>query len=114
MPSIEAMWITLARWSVAAALSSGVSAWVRKKGVFMFRSATLSQPLSGNSAYGAPQAAPALFTRMSRLGSCCWYAATRALMPSSVDTSAGSDTQGPMADSSLAVASQASALRAEM
>ena len=40
--------------------------------------------------------------------------ATSAWMLSSVDTSAGSDTQGPMAESSLAVASQASALRAEM
>ncbi|CKS10764.1 Uncharacterised protein [Mycobacterium tuberculosis] len=44
------MLITFARWSVAAFLSIGVSAWVRKKGVLRFRSTTLSQPLSGNSA----------------------------------------------------------------
>ena len=43
-------------------MSMGVSACVRKKGAFRFRSTTLSHPLSGNSSYGAPQAAPALFT----------------------------------------------------
>ena len=50
----------------------GVSACVKKNGVFMFRSTTLSQPASGNSSKGAPQAAPALLTRMSSAGSCSW------------------------------------------
>ena len=67
---MEAMWITLARWSVAAARSIGASACVRKKGAFRLRSTTLSQPLSGNSSKGAPQAAPALLTRMSSVDSC--------------------------------------------
>lgn len=48
-PSIEAMLMTFARWSVAAARSIGVRACVRKKGALRFRSTTLSQPLSGNS-----------------------------------------------------------------
>ena len=47
---MEAMLMTLASCAPAADLRSmGVSAWVRKKGDFMFRSTTLSQPLSGNS-----------------------------------------------------------------
>ena len=55
---------------VAAAFRAPWSAWVRKKGDLTFRSITLSQPLSGNSSKGAPQAAPALLTRMSSLLSC--------------------------------------------
>ena len=69
---MEAMLITLARWSRSR--PSGAhrrsSAWVRKNGAFRLRSTTLSQPLSGNSSYGAPQAAPALLTRMSSELSC--------------------------------------------
>ena len=41
-------------------------------------------------------------------------AATSALMPSTDDTSAGSEMQVPCADSSFAVASQSAALRDEM
>ena len=109
-----AMLITLASAPLAApAFSMPCSAWVRKKGDFMFRSTTLSQPTSGNSSKGAPQAAPALLTRMSSFCSRSFSAATRPAMPAIFDTSAGRLKQGPMADSSAAVASQASALRAE-
>ena len=45
---------------VAAARSWGSSATVRWKTPRTLTSSTLSQPLSGNSASGAPQAAPAL------------------------------------------------------
>ena len=99
---------------LAPALSAACSACVRKKGVFMFRSTTLSHPLSGNSSKAAPQAAPALLTRISSAGSCAWKSALSWAMPAAVDTSAGSATQGPSADNSAAVAAQASALRDEM
>ena len=70
MPSIEAMLITLAgRAAVAAAFSAPCSAWVRKNGDLRLRSMTLSQPDSGKLSKGAPQATPALFTRMSSAGS---------------------------------------------
>ena len=62
--------ITLAGLSCEApAASLARSAWVRKNGDFRFRSSTLSQPLSGKSSNSAPQAAPALLTRMSSDGS---------------------------------------------
>src|ERR1700735_596045 len=66
MPSIEAMLMTLAgRSALAATLSAGCSAWVRKNGVLRLRSITLSQPFSGKASNSAAHAAPALFTRMS-------------------------------------------------
>ena len=69
MPSIEAMLITLDGFSaVAAARKDAASALVRKNGVLRLRFITLSQPLSGNSSKSAPQAAPALLTRISSFG----------------------------------------------
>ena len=114
MPSIEAMLITFAGRSwLPAAFSAPCSAWVRKKGDLRFRSITLSQPLSGNSSKSAPQAAPALLTRMSSFGS-------RARKPSAsalhaVDRRDVLRQRDAVAGrSSAAVASQASALREEM
>ena len=98
----------------APAKSWACRAWVRKKGDFRLRLTTLSQPLSGNSSNAAPQAAPALLTRMSSLDSWAPKAATSSLIPAAVETSAGSEMQGPIWLSSAAVASQAAALRAEM
>src|SRR6266581_3600981 len=64
MPSMEAILMTLARFSALAAARSGAaSALVRKNGVLRLRFATLSQPLSGNASKSAPQAVPALLCR---------------------------------------------------
>jgi hypothetical protein len=113
-PSMEATLMTLAGLSFDAALSWSCNACVRKNGDFRFRSITLSQPFSGKVSKLSPQAAPALFTRMSSAGSRAAKAAARPLAPSTVDTSAGSEKHGPSADSSRAAWSQASALREEM
>src|SRR5688572_27507779 len=96
-PSMDAMLITFAGLSLPPLRSCSYSACVRKNGDFTFRSITLSQPFSGNVSKDSPQAAPALLTRMSRLSSLAPYAAASALAPSTVDTSAGSEKQGPNA-----------------
>src|ERR1700685_2257288 len=116
MPSIEAMLITLAgRAGEAALRNAGAIACVRKKGVLVFRSSTLSQPSSGNSSKAAPHAAPALLTRISTFGSCAITAAASPLAPATVDTFMGMEMQvAPSFDNSLAVSLHASALRAEM
>lgn len=105
--------MTLAgRSGPAPALRAGSSACVRKKGVFTLRSKTLSQPLSGKSSKWAPQAAPALLTRMCRAGSFARNASAKARAPSTVEMSAGRAKQfGPI---SSAAALHWSALRAEM
>jgi len=99
--------------AVAAARSRGSSFWVRKKTPLTFVSITLSHPSSGNSSMGAPQVAPALFTRMSRRDSRPASASARAVTPSRLETSAGRATQSPPYSfaRALAVASQAAALR---
>src|SRR6185436_8481783 len=115
MPSMDAMWITLAgRAGDAAAFSGSCSARVRKNGDFRFKSTTLSQPCSGKSSNGAPHAAPALLTRMSSWGSRALSAAARPSAPATLETSAGSEVHDPSADSSAAAWSHASALRDEM
>src|SRR5205814_2563173 len=108
------MLITLAGLALLALRSCSCRAWVRKNGDLTFRSITLSQPFSGKVSKDSPQAAPALFTRMSSEPSLAAYAAARPLAPSTVETSAGSAKQGPSADSSRTVSSQAAALREEM
>src|SRR5665213_1712497 len=116
MPSMEAMLITLAgRSGEAAAARAPCRAWVRKNGDFRLRFRTLSQPLSGKSSNAAPQAAPALLTRMSRVGSRAATRAARALQPSTVETSWGTEMQVPPSlERAAAVASHGSALRAEI
>src|SRR5215470_7248010 len=117
MPSIEAMLITLAGRSAEAAARSGLaSALVRKNSDLTLRSITLSQPLSGNSSKSAPQAAPALLTRMSSFGSSLMISEANLLQPSTVEMSIGSAMHSPpySAVSSLAVASHGPALRAVM
>ena len=117
MPSIEPMLITRAGLGPAAAWrNSGSSFWVRKKTPLTLVSITLSQPTSGNCSIGAPQAAPALLTRMSSLGSSLASRAARLSTPSMRDRSAGSAMQVPPHSwlMRLAVASQTSALRDEM
>src|ERR1700686_4988476 len=110
------MLITLEGFAaVAAARSGAANALVRKNGVLRLRFTTLSQPLSGKSSKVAPQAAPALLTRMSSLGSSSARRAARARQPSTVETSCGSDRQGaPSPESAAAAASQAWALREEI
>ena len=108
------MLITLAGRASAARFRAGCNACVRKNGAFMFRSTTLSQPLSGKVSKDSPQAAPALLTRMSRCGSRASMAAASARAPATLETSAGSEMQGPICASSAAAASQAAALRALM
>src|SRR6516225_10316377 len=96
MPSMEAILMTLAgRAAVAALRNAGARAWVRKKGALALRFRTLSQPSSGNSSKLAPQAAPALFTRMSTLGSRAITAAASDLAPASVETFMGIEMQAP-------------------
>src|SRR5271169_6669905 len=116
MPSIDAMLMTLAgRAAVAAFRNAGAMACVIKNGVLALRFRTLSQPSSGNSSNFAPHAAPALFTRMSTLGSLAITAAASDLTPARVDTFMGIDMQlPPPSDNSRAVSLQASALRADM
>src|SRR5271169_5352366 len=116
MPSIDAMLITLAGRALVAALrSAGAKACVKKNGVLALRLRTLSQPSSGNSSNFAPHAAPALFTKISNLGSLSITAAASALTPARLETFMGIDMQVPPSlDNSCAVLSLASALRAEM
>ena len=83
MPSIEAMLITLAGRSASPPRAARpCSACVRKNGVLTLRSMTLSQPFSGNSSNSAPQAAPALLTRMSSFFSRFLISAASVLAPS--------------------------------
>ena len=109
--------MTLAGRSCAAAARSGfASALVRKNSDLTLRSITLSQPLSGNSSNSAPQAAPALLTRMSSFGSSLMISAASLSQPATVEMSIGSAMHSPSyaAVSSFAVASQGPALRAVM
>src|SRR5665213_1458696 len=115
MPSTEATLMTLAGRSADAAARSGfANALVRKNTDLTLRSITLSQPLSGNSSNSAPQAAPALLTRMSSLGSRLMSSLASLSQPSTVEMSIGSAMHSPLysAESSFAVASQGPALRA--
>src|SRR5271169_6648431 len=96
MPSMDAMLMTLAgRAAVAALRRAGAMAWVKKNGVLAFRVRTLSHPSSGNSSNFAPQAAPALFTRISTFGSLAMTAAASDFAPATVDTFIGMDMQVP-------------------
>ena len=82
---------------------------------FTLRSSTLSHAASRYSASGAPQVAPALFTRMCErglaLGDCV---GERDGTPASVERSAGRRWHSPSLDSSAATSSHTSALRDEM
>jgi len=113
---MEATLITLAGFSLLAAFRKGsASACVRKNGDLTLRSMTLSQPFSGKASNSASQAAPALLTRISSLGSRSRYAPARSFAPSTVETSCGSGKQvPPFLESSAAVSSQAAAFREEM
>ena len=112
-PSMLAMLITLdGRSCVAFARRAACSAWVRKNGVFTFRSITLSQPLSGKVSNDSPQAAPALLTSMSSVVSCSRYCAAMARAPSAPEQSPTNAMQVPKAESRSAVAWHAAALRA--
>ena len=81
---------------------------------FTLRSSTRFQAASSNSSSGAPQVAPALFTRMCSAGSrsAIWPASVR--QASSVERLAGMASHGPIVDSSAATFSHTSALREEM
>ena len=72
---------------------------------------TLSQPDSGNSSIGAPQFAPALFTRMCSAGSRLVISRTTVATPSLVPRSAGIAVHSPTFRSSASACLQASALR---
>ena len=88
--------MTLAGRSCEAAARSGfASALVRKNSDLTLRSMTLSQPLSGNSSNSAPQAAPALLTRMSSFGSSLMISAASLSQPSTVEMSIGSAMHSP-------------------
>src|SRR5580693_8284168 len=90
------MLVTLAGCdAVAAFRNAGAIACVRKNGVLAFRLSTLSQPSSGNSSKAAPQAAPALLTRISTFGSLSITAAASPLAPATVDTFIGMEMQVP-------------------
>ena len=88
--------MTLAgRSALAAARSGFASALVRKNSDLTLRSITLSQPLSGNSSKSAPQAAPALLTRMSSFGSSLMISPASLSQPSTVEMSIGSAMHSP-------------------
>jgi hypothetical protein len=117
MPSIDAMLMTFAGLSAEAAARNGAaSAFVKKNGVLTLRFITLSQPLSGNSSKSAPQAAPALLTRMSSFASRFLISFASMSMPARFEISIGSAMHSPpySAASSFAAASHGPALRAVM
>src|SRR5258708_36552730 len=115
MPSMEAILTTFAGLSCEAAAFSGpCRAWVRKNGDLRLRLRTLSHPLSGNSSNSAPQAAPALLTKISSLGSSAVSRSASALHPSTVERSWGRDTHGPCSESACAVSLHWAVLRDEM
>ena len=62
-------------------------ALLKKKIDFTFKSMTLSQPASGKSSTGAPQAAPALLINMSIFGSRLSMSSAKASTPAIVDKS---------------------------
>src|SRR5258707_3319176 len=113
---MDAILITLAGRAADAALrNAGARACVKKNGVLALRLRTLSQPSSGNSSKAPPHAAPALFTRISTLGSWAITAAASPLAPATIDPFMGIEIQVPLPlVNSFAVSLQASALRAEM
>ncbi len=96
---------------LAAASSRGSSARVRWNSAFTFSASTLSQAASGYSSMGAPQLAPALFTRMCRAGSRSPSASASSLAADSLERSAGSAWHVPSFESSAATSWQTSALR---
>ena len=63
---MEPIFTTLEGLLLAPSLRRGSSFCVKKNTPFTFVSITLSQPFSGYSSKGAPQAAPALFTKISK------------------------------------------------
>src|SRR5207244_9254997 len=73
-----------------------------------------AQPPGGNCSSGAPQAVPALFTRMSSCSKRSRVAWARAAAPSGVETSAATASQSPSSASSFALASSSPRLREEM
>jgi hypothetical protein len=97
--------------AVPAASSSGRNARTRKNGALRLRATSLSQADSGYSPSGAPQAAPALLTRMCTRGSDWPTTSASRRHSASVDRSAGTEITGPDPDSSSTAACPASALR---
>ena len=96
MPSIEPILITRAGLAPCpAARSRGSSFCVKKNTPLTLVSITLSQPTSGNWSSGAPQEAPALFTKISSLASRWASWAARLSTPARVDRSAGKAMHSP-------------------
>src|ERR1017187_1689720 len=102
-----------ASW-VPEASSSGTRNLVRWKTPFTLRAKTFSKAVSSKSARGVPQVAPALLTRMSSASTRDAISSARPRHPASVDRSAGTPKQVPLAESSVATSSHALALREEM
>jgi hypothetical protein len=97
--------------AVAAASSSGRNARTRKNGAFRLRLTSLSQADSGYCSSGAPQAAPALLTRMCTRDSDWPTTSASRRHSASVDRSAGTETTRPNGDSSATASCPASGLR---
>src|SRR5271165_6752028 len=97
----------------AAARSAGSSATVRLKMPSTFVCRTFSQPFSGNSSSGAPQVAPALLTRMSRVGNRSRVSVASSTAAPGSDTSPGIASHSPSSASSRAAALTSSCLREE-
>src|SRR5690349_21176381 len=100
--------------SLAALRSCGSSSRVRWNGALTLTDHSLSNAESGYSSIGAPQVAPALLMSTFSAGSRSAMADASVAQPASSDTSTGSEMHSPFSDSSAAVASQTSALRAVM
>ena len=67
MPSIDPILITLDGFSLSAELTSKGNKFCVKKNIDLtHKSITLSHPISGKLSIGAAQAAPALFTKISK------------------------------------------------
>jgi hypothetical protein len=114
-PSIEPMLMTRAGSSgVPASSSNGTRNLVRWKTPLTLTARARSHAASSNCSSGAPQVAPALLTRMSRLDSRAATASASRRHSASVDRSAAMASHSPSFDSSAAAWSNTSALRDEM
>src|SRR5271166_7164381 len=97
--------------ALADATSIGARSRVSEKRPVTLTLITRSQALQGKVSNGSPQFAPALLIRIWRASVRLRASAASAATPASLETVPPNPSQGPIAESSAAAASQASALR---
>src|SRR6202020_1960076 len=114
-PSIDPMLTTRpGSAELAAARNSGRHRTVSSNRALTLTFQSLSNASSGYSSSGAPQVAPALFTRMCSRSSRAPMTSISRSMPSAPARLEGTEMHSPNADSSAALASHSAALRAVM